>query len=354
MMKELKTYQISLAFAGCFLGAGFISGQELWQFFMSFGYKGILGLLLALTILFAFGVMILRLVQMTGTTEMDKIAIGFNSPFLERLAAFLQCGVLVGITIVMTSGIGTLFFEITELPSWIMSLAASILCAVIVFYGLSALLSVFSFSVPMIVAATVVFALFSLKDGVPAMPTGDIERSALLPNWWVSAITYAGLNAFGSIGILSPFGAHITGAKKTRLGVLGGILLLGTVAGSVIVLMLTLASPGSFEMPTLSVARGYSKALGALFAVLLFLGMFSCSVSSLVALDHFICLQFENVRKNRMIFILVTTLCVFICSFVGFSSLIGLVYPVLGYMGFFFLVLLTAHFVREARSQHTF
>ena len=30
IMKELKTYQISLAFAGCFLGAGFISGQELW------------------------------------------------------------------------------------------------------------------------------------------------------------------------------------------------------------------------------------------------------------------------------------------------------------------------------------
>lgn len=353
-MKELKTYQISLAFAGCFLGAGFISGQELWQFFMSFGYKGIFGLMLALIILYILGVMILRLVQMTGTTEMDKITIGFESPFLENLAALLQCGVLVGITIVMTSGIGTLFFEITGLPSWVMSLVSVSLSGVIVFFGLSALMSIFSFSVPMIVIATMLFALFAVKNGLPTIPPASAERSALLPNWWISAITYAGLNAFGSIGILSPFGAHITGSKKTHIGVFGGILILGTVAASVITLMLTLNSPGNYEMPTLSVAKGFSDTIGALFAVLLFLGMFSCSVSSLVAFDHFMCLQFKNLRKKRVLFIFLTCFCVFICSFVGFSSLIGLVYPVLGYMGFFFLILLTAHFVREVCRQHTF
>ena len=30
-MKEIKTWSLAFTYVGCFLGAGFISGQELWQ-----------------------------------------------------------------------------------------------------------------------------------------------------------------------------------------------------------------------------------------------------------------------------------------------------------------------------------
>ena len=43
-MKEIKIIPLAFAFAGCFLGAGFVSGQELWQFFGEFGVKGYIGL----------------------------------------------------------------------------------------------------------------------------------------------------------------------------------------------------------------------------------------------------------------------------------------------------------------------
>ena len=39
-MKEIKIIPLATAYAGCFLGAGFVSGQELWQFFGEFGVKG--------------------------------------------------------------------------------------------------------------------------------------------------------------------------------------------------------------------------------------------------------------------------------------------------------------------------
>ena len=46
-MKEIKIIPLATAYAGCFLGAGFVSGQELWQFFGEFGVKGYVGLLIA-------------------------------------------------------------------------------------------------------------------------------------------------------------------------------------------------------------------------------------------------------------------------------------------------------------------
>ena len=49
-MKEIKTWSLAFTYVGCFLGAGFISGQELWQFFGSFGNLGYVGFLLAVVL----------------------------------------------------------------------------------------------------------------------------------------------------------------------------------------------------------------------------------------------------------------------------------------------------------------
>ena len=46
-MKQIKTFSLAFTYVGCFLGAGFISGQELWQFFGAFGNWGYVGFVLA-------------------------------------------------------------------------------------------------------------------------------------------------------------------------------------------------------------------------------------------------------------------------------------------------------------------
>ena len=44
-MKQLSAIQLAVSYTGVFLGAGFVSGQELWQFFSCFGPIGLLGFL---------------------------------------------------------------------------------------------------------------------------------------------------------------------------------------------------------------------------------------------------------------------------------------------------------------------
>ena len=42
-MNQMSARQLALSYTGMFLGAGFVSGQELWQFFACFGPIGLLG-----------------------------------------------------------------------------------------------------------------------------------------------------------------------------------------------------------------------------------------------------------------------------------------------------------------------
>ena len=40
MREKESALRLGFTYAGCFLGAGYVSGQELWQFFGRFGEKG--------------------------------------------------------------------------------------------------------------------------------------------------------------------------------------------------------------------------------------------------------------------------------------------------------------------------
>ena len=44
-MNEMKTLPLAFTYVGVFLGAGFVSGPELWQFFGAFGNWGYVGFL---------------------------------------------------------------------------------------------------------------------------------------------------------------------------------------------------------------------------------------------------------------------------------------------------------------------
>ena len=79
-MKKLNVFRLGLLFAGCFLGAGYVSGQELRQYFVVYGAKGYLGLLAAVAILYIFGVLCLRMAQRTGLTGADELVVPWRAP----------------------------------------------------------------------------------------------------------------------------------------------------------------------------------------------------------------------------------------------------------------------------------
>ena len=100
-MKQLKPWQLAFTFIGCFLGAGFVSGQELWQFFGVFGADGLFGAALASMLLCVFSAILMIIARRTGISDMEaksvikkfkdkKFAAGCSRDVIQRGADMLE------------------------------------------------------------------------------------------------------------------------------------------------------------------------------------------------------------------------------------------------------------------------
>ena len=160
-MKEIKIIPLAFAFAGCFLGAGFVSGQELWQFFGEFGVKGYIGLLLACVLLAAFGVIMMRLLQESGIEKAEEIMVPWDVPFLRMAAGLILNIFLLCVVVIMTAGVGATVEQLLAVPAQITSAVFVFLMGVVALLGISGMMKVFSALVPIIVIATMFFAVMS-------------------------------------------------------------------------------------------------------------------------------------------------------------------------------------------------
>ena len=82
-MKEIKSSKLAFTYAGCFIGAGFLSGNELWQFFGSFGKLGAVALVLAIVLQGVFGFIAIRYAGANNISRFDVLIVKNNNKFLR-------------------------------------------------------------------------------------------------------------------------------------------------------------------------------------------------------------------------------------------------------------------------------
>lgn len=353
MMKKLTPVKLGLTFAGCFLGAGYVSGQELWQFFGSFGLGGILGMVLAVLLLGGVTVCLLRLAQEKNTGEADKLVIPWNLPALKWLMSALELVFLFGICTIMTAGVSALMNQLFGIPSWISGAVFALLVGVTAYFGLSGIVSAFSVSVPVLVIASIGFGIYALsRGGAAILPRETFAGSnPMMPVWLIGAVTFANYNIFGSFAILSPFAEHIQGKKTVYTGIFIGVLLLLFIGLGVLCSMLAFPEVLGAQLPMLALASELSPVLGYGYGVLLLMAMFGTSLSSAVAFIGFIGEKSESIAKKRRGVIGIYAVLMFLASLVGFGDLVGTVYPVFGYCSTVFVVLLIIHCIKVMREK---
>lgn len=353
-MQQLSVAKLAFLFSGCFLGAGFVSGQELWQFFGCFGQWGFWGLLVSAVLFALCGILLIRLAQISGVKEMDETVIRWNIPWLRHLMAFLQCLFLFGIVAIMIAGGGALIHQLWPVvPAWCASLAMSGLVALVAVRGLDGVASAFSICVPVIIVATIGFCIAALRVFGPesfSMPATGSDNP-MLPVWPLAAVAYVAYNTFGSIGILTPFGDLISGRKKVYQGILLGTGLLVLIAVSVLVSLFLHLPSTQTEMPMLDLACQINRKLGYVYGLLLLAGIYGTALSSSVAVCTYLQLRYPPVSRHRKSFLTGLIAAAFFASLAGFGDLISTVYPVFGYLGALSLVLVFWNYLHYRRQE---
>lgn len=344
--RPLSSLRLAFLFAGCFLGAGYVSGRELRQFFGRFGAWGWFGLGLAMLCLALLGALTLTLVRRANTQALEELVIPWNSPVLRRAVAVFSIVFLLGIDCVMTAGVGAIFAQLFSIPPLWSSLLFSLVVALFTLTGLRGLLNAFSATVPFLTAAAVVLSLLALL----LLPGRTEPAPAQGPAWAFAALAFASYNMFGSVAILAPFGPGLS-AKTVRRGVALGAGLLLIIAGLFLFVMHRHPEAAALELPMLEIVRALSPALSLLFALLLLLAMFGTAFSSFLTGFNQLAGLFGFFLRHRVSCIFGLSALLWGGSLWGFGSLIDVVYPAFGAISVVFLLGMIAHYFMLRRRE---
>ena len=348
--KRIKTVQLAFSYAGFYLGAGYLSGQELWQFFGVYGNHGIYGMIVAVLSLALLGILLFAVTKSVGTEEFDRAIIRFYSPAALRTFALLEMFFTFAVFMVMSAGGGALLEQVFGLHHAIGSALFCIAVAYVSLQGLDGLMKSLSLLVPLLTVTTLVIAVLALirNDGAPVILTPAPATNPLMGNWVFSSLTYISYNFFGAVCVCVPLAKHVS-TRTAKLGPILGSVILGLIAAAVFSSMAMNPAATEAQLPMLAIAQSINPNLGYVSAAPLLFGMFGTSLSAIVALLAYGESRIPSLHSRRTPVTAILAVITWAGSLFGFDKLISVLYPICGYVGIIVIVLLIERRIYQIR-----
>lgn len=334
-MKKIGTFQFATMFCACFLGAGFLSGNELCRFFGVFGVKGFIGCAVSVIFIGLFSILTV-VISKTRATETPEDVL-FNKKYRKTGALFgiIQSLSVFSVTVIMTSGVETLLFLFTGINRNVFGAVFCGLLVLFIFLGKNAVINAFSVTVPIISVLSVLISLILMvKYGYRfSFDCLSTLKSPLLKNGILSAAVYLSYSVILSIGVFSKIGKK-TNVNTACKGAAIGSLIMLTVAFSVLLTVGSDPQAANSEMPMLFAAMHLNNICGAIYAALLLIGMFGAALSGIMSLTEYLKVKYVLNLSSYKKAVIVIALAAFFASTAGFGNLVGTLYPLFGYAGF--------------------
>ncbi|GMA42246.1 YkvI family membrane protein [Mobilicoccus caccae] len=346
MAKRTTTFGIAATYIGTVIGAGFASGQEVLQYFVSFGPAGLAAIVLATLLFFGFGALAMLLGHHLQTDRYAPIMEwrGYRLPRL--FADFFITLSLAGTFVIMVAGAGSTFAQAFGVPAFVGSIAVGVLCILNLLKGLDGLVRVQSILVPLLIAGAIgvaVHAILNPIDGGGGDAAAQVNSSPLINQWTMAGILYVAFNVQLAIAVLVPLGHGRASVRSMVWGALIGALGLGAGAAAVYLAMNANASlVGTAELPMVDLADRIGPGWGLAYSVVLFIGLYSTAVSCFYGSVHRVTSSERLGNPPTMPVMIGVAVAGVVLSFVGFTDLISYVYPILGYGGMVIMLILLA------------
>ncbi|HZH93188.1 MAG TPA: hypothetical protein VFD79_03725 [Tissierellaceae bacterium] len=344
-IKSIKPKEIAMGFTGSLLGAGFVSGQEIMQFFGVFGTYGLIAMPISLALFYILGCAVMKTARKTGITEFDKIIIRKEIPWLRALFGLTFIFFLFGTVVIMTAGTGALLNQHFGVPTILGSAVMAILLGIVALWEAKGVLTAFSITVPLMIVVGMVTGVFSVFQFQPEViissPTSG--SNPLLGNILFSTTAFISYNMMAAISILVPISPDVDDESTIHKGMLRGIVQLSIVFICILLPMVFFRTMlTDAELPMVALATMIYPILGTIYSFLLFIGMFGSALSCLFGAAYRI-RKYRDYKLRPLIGILISV--AFVGSMLGFKELIGIVLPVSGYIGFFAMIGITRHYL---------
>lgn len=340
--------RIALAYVGVTVGAGFASGQEVLQYFIAFGPQALWGVLIAVLLFAVTGKMILELGSLWLASNHNEVLDQITHPWLSRIldAGFLFTCFSIGF--VMIAGGGSNLHQQFGIDPWIGSVLMAVLIILAGMQDTERVTTIIGGITPFLIVFVVLTSIYGLTHidiSYEEATKFGYQLPSNLPNVWVSALNYVGLNlmACGSMAFIMG-GEELKTKTAGRGGLLGGLLVSLLVACLALAILSQIQWISHVDMPMLALVNRIHPFLGVLMAFVILGMIFNTGLGMYYAMAQ----RLSKNRPDRFKPILVGSVVIgFVFSFGGFKSLLANIYPILGYIGIAFIAVVVLGWVQH-------
>lgn len=348
-----KTLALCGACIGLYIGSGFASMQEVLQYEASYG--SIFWIVIAVT---AVIYLYTNLSFCTNGAKNEierggdiyKVYCGHKiGSFYDWFAAFF-CYMSF---IVMLGGANSTAMQQWGLPNGVGAILLAAVAVATVVYGLEGIIKALSFLGPFIILFLLVVVIYSAATGSLGFEAGaDLIDSHAYEitqigsgNPFASGASYGGFVILWFAAFLGELGARerLTDVKRGML--FSSVFIFCTAALCCIALISNIDLVWNTPIPTLALANRMSPALGLVFAVVIFIGIYTSAVPLLWTGVKRIAV--EGTSKYKTVTVVGGVLGCIVACLVPYAPLLNVLYGLNGYLGFALMAFMVVHDVKE-------
>lgn len=346
---------IAGAICGYLIGGGFASGQELLQYFASYGLKGLGAVAVSFLIMVFCVVNFLTVGKKENIQNAHDAFTYYCGKKAGSFFEFIAFTYLIVQVIVFFTGAGATIAQGFDVSPFVGSAIMGVLVIITVMLGLRKLIDIVgSLGVLLVVMVIGITGTFLLKN-----PSAIIEGSEqvatmsniLQPskNWAVSGFLYMTFNLLGLAAFMPLLGQKSESQSENVFGgVLGGVAFCGTIVLVMLAFLTDIGNVGTKLVPNLYLAQQLHPTLASFFSIVILLGIYTgCAPMYWNFCSRVVP---ENSKYYKPFVIILGVFGIIFGSILPFDVAINIIYQIYGYLGTLFLFFVIAKFFMKKKS----
>ncbi|WP_035856056.1 YkvI family membrane protein [Jeotgalicoccus marinus] len=347
------SWKYAFAYTGIVVGAGFATGQEVLQFFSSYGLISIIGVILTGLIVMFIG---RQAAKLGYSTNAESHVLPLNTLFgvkLGKVVDIILAFFLYGLAVVMIAGSGATFNEGFGLNPQVGAIFLIIVAFVTLLMDFDKIISIIGSITPVLVIALFIIAIYNIFN--PMVPFSEVNQyndTSHTPtrSWWFDAITYSGFTLATAFSFLSIMGSESARQSIVRRGAIYGGLLITFIMLLINFGILSIM-PAAYDvsLPTMQMANNLSPWIGTAYSIIIILLIFNSVVGFLYPFLS----RFTKPQSGKYKILLISSLVIgYLATYVGFVELVNIIYPLFGYVGLTIGIMLTVRWIFLKRKAY--
>lgn len=346
-----KYLSIAMAYVGVVIGAGLSSGQDILQYFLSYGISGIIGVLGLSLMHIIFGKIIITIGCYFQSSNHQEVLEKIAHPVVNRLIDYslVISSFIVGF--VMFAGAGSNLSQQFNLPFWAGTLLCALLTIAVAFMNSKRITQVLGIFTPIIIVMILIVCGYTFIGKDYDFNTLDTIARTIpspMPNVTMAVINYYSLCAISAVSMAFVLGGSVVRISVAEKGgLVGGAIIGFIITCAAVTLFANIDTVKDADIPMLQIVKNISPVFSFIYSLTIFALIFNTAFSLFYAFAK----RFAGRNRKKLRQIIVASVSAgFVLSFCGFKSLVAVMYPILGYIGMLLLSVLLITWIKEKKN----